>query len=150
MRTLYSWAKILRNITSRLARQKTTHAAPAACVEKPHHWWSCLYIVKCCIDFVFHHSVKHNVFDSLLASMVRNQVQCMVQVVLSEEHIIQHCYFIRFVAQLHSAHMLQPAACVLLFCTYWPTQLDSAHMLQSAACVHYVAGQRFWEISLLG
>ena len=37
MRTLCSWAKILRNITSRLARQRTTHAAPAACVEKPHH-----------------------------------------------------------------------------------------------------------------
>ena len=65
--------------------------------------------------------------------------------------------FIRFVAQLHSAHMLQPAACVLLFCAYWPiqlgsmpTQLHSAHMLQAAACVHYVAGQRIWEISLLG
>ena len=46
MRTLCSWAKILRNITSRLARQRTTHAAPAACVEKPHHWRSCLYVLK--------------------------------------------------------------------------------------------------------
>ena len=43
--------------------------------------------------------------------------------------------FLRIVAQLHSVRMLQPAACVLLFCTYWLTQLHGARMLQPAAYV---------------
>ena len=41
--------------------------------------------------------------------------------------------FFRIFAQLHNVRMLQPAACVLLFCT-WLTQLHSACMLQPAAC----------------
>ena len=47
MRTLSSLAKILRNITSKLACRKfgkTRHAAPGACVEKTHHCRSQLYI----------------------------------------------------------------------------------------------------------
>ena len=76
--------------------------------------------------------------------------------------------FLRIFAQLHSVHMLQPAAWVLLFYTYWLTQLPRLQrtaclllfctywllnntpanqnnryrkvvcMLQAAACVHYV------------